>query len=80
MSIAISDIAEEEKNYSTLLFTKSLESPLWFEREDEENILSIRDMFRIVNPNEVTNHDGEILVLDESIYDDVVQEARNILT
>ncbi len=46
-------------------------------REDEEKILSDRDILRIVNPNEVTNHDSEILVLDERIYDDAVKEARN---
>ncbi len=30
-----------------------------------------------MNQNEVTNHDAEILVLDESIYDDIVTEARH---
>ncbi len=47
------------------------------DREDEEKIFSVRGILRIVNQNEVTNPDGEIQVLDESIYDDTVKEARN---
>ncbi len=39
--IAISDIAEEEENYSGILFTDSPESPLWFEKEDEKNIVLV---------------------------------------
>ncbi len=30
-----------------------------------------------MNQNEVTYHDGEILVLDESMYDDIVKAAKN---
>ncbi len=71
LSIAISDIAEEE-TYSGIFIPESPESPLWFAREDDEKILSVMDILRIVNPNEVTNHDGEVLVLDESIDDDIV--------
>ncbi len=52
LSIAISDIAEGEENYSGILFTESPECPRWFAREDEEKILSVRDILRIVNPND----------------------------
>ncbi len=39
LSIGISDIAEEEENFSGILFPESPESPLWFVREHEEKYL-----------------------------------------
>ncbi len=34
-------------------------------------------MLRIMHRDEVTNHDGQILVLDESRYNDTVNETRD---